>query len=752
MTARSRLVRRLQRHGRIGTLVGSPSEPDAPAVLPAPVASRAVPGPVIIPQAAPVARSASPEPDSTPPPAAPDSSRPEHLPAEDQRPEDAAWRKLRTIYTLHQEKEAAEDKGEGRPVGDRPEINVVRKPEGPAAPRRSQAPPRVQRAEEEEPPVVERPEPAPEPAEPAGGAPDAGTGDDPETAGRQVSGLQAEMDQELQLPKPDAPEEDHIQRMFPSSQMGGMGTGFPDPFIPPVASPVPLPFPPIGGGPVPLPFPGFPGHPGGPFGGGGGGGGPTVPPESGGTEIGGEATVGGNMQSGGGIEVGGSANAGGSISAGGALTAGGNVSGMNVSAGTGVTAGANVEAGGNITAGTSVDAGGNLESGGSLSAGGAVSAGADASAGTDMTVQGGLETGANVSPGSDLNAAGPVEAGANVSTGGKLAGESNLTAGGNVISIGGIDVGANMQVGAALMSMGDVEVGGAASSGAAMVSMGDTDVSGPATVGGLVMANGELSFGAAAAVGGAVIAKGKTSVEGTLSTSVFKGQDVDLSGSFATNTVKANTLSAGGSVTIGGRADVGTINASSVTIHGPTKVSSGGGSVATKPAEVAPEPGVPLNQAWPVQRRSDAALPEIPTAVRSDSNVEFIPPRGPRPDSGHTTGGSPDLQAKPVRSTEPKPTVRTEIGDLPADLWQLLGKERPAEGDAPGAGARTERPVPPIGPPPAPVQRAAADEPAEDAAGETDSGPDVEALARKVYSQLRRRLHIEAERTRHGKS
>jgi hypothetical protein len=293
--------------------------------------------------------------------------------------------------------------------------------------------------------------------------------------------------------------------------------------------------------------------------------------------------------------------------------------------------------------------------------------------------------------------------------------------------------------------------------GGAVVSTGETRIEGSASVGALVMSSGALSFGSAAIVGGAVIAKGATDVQGVLTTPFFKGEDVSIGGSLATSTVKAGTLSAGGSVTIGGRANVGTINASSVTIHGSAKVS--GGPVAPKLADRAPEPGVPLNEAWPVQRRAEAVLPPFPTAVRSASGVEFIPPRGPRPVP------APRLQTEPspLRGAAPasEEPVPTEIGELPADLWQLLGRHSPepenAQGKRDQANRSTRPQIPDLqlrAPETAPIQLAAAAEPDSEGTDERTGGPDVEALARKVYSQLRKRLYVEAERSAsgHGKS
>jgi hypothetical protein len=181
--------------------------------------------------------------------------------------------------------------------------------------------------------------------------------------------------------------------------------------------------------------------------------------------------------------------------------------------------------------------------------------------------------------------------------------------------------------------------------------------------------------------------------------------------------------------------------------------------VATKPADDAPQPGVPLNEAWPVQRRAEGVLPLFPTAVKSASGVEFIPPRGPRP----VPAPRPQTEPSPLRSAAPssEEPVRTEIGDLPADLWQLLGPQSPESENAPGKRDQASRSnlqqIPDLqlrAPEPAPVQLAAAAESDSERTDERTGGPDIEALARKVYFQLRKRLYVEAERSAsgHGKS
>ena len=147
----------------------------------------------------------------------------------------------------------------------------------------------------------------------------------------------------------------------------------------------------------------------------------------------------------------------------------------------------------------------------------------------------------------------------------------------------------------------------------------------------------------------------------------------------------------------------------------------------TAPAGHAMSP--PLQDAWPVQRREQAGesltgatAPERPAAQSpgisddnpqvlelmrrpssresSASTIEVIPPRGPRPTLRAKT--APDLVQR-LRSGEEAPrqdpmpsadsisdavtqlepaSVKTDIGPLPADLWNLIGKEPPAAAGA----------------------------------------------------------------------
>ena len=110
----------------------------------------------------------------------------------------------------------------------------------------------------------------------------------------------------------------------------------------------------------------------------------------------------------------------------------------------------------------------------------------------------------------------------------------------------------------------------------------------------------------------------------------------------------------------------------------------------------------------------------------------------------------PARTPSPDRTRMPQQPVLTEIGDLPADLWELLGRKGPEADRRPQAHTAPEKPAQPAASgrmmeaPPV-VQRAVAEEPAEET-GEESAEPNIDALARKVYLQLRRRLHVEAER------
>jgi len=194
-----------------------------------------------------------------------------------------------------------------------------------------------------------------------------------------------------------------------------------------------------------------------------------------------------------------------------------------------------------------------------------------------------------------------------------------------------------------------------------------------------------------------------------------------------------------------------------------------------------------------------SALQDVHTAQATDSGIEFIPPRRPRPVS-HPAGSyapvrekvdppAETAQATVQRQADSSPqneivepgVVPTEIGPLPEDLWKLVGaesplvrkeapQERPASGNASkwkqqlslnnaslpasplgqtGQAAVVQRQVtPPAGLEPTSAPAAVGEEAVGEQAGEE---MDIEELARQVYSELRHRLELEWERLRRHK-
>jgi len=238
----------------------------------------------------------------------------------------------------------------------------------------------------------------------------------------------------------------------------------------------------------------------------------------------------------------------------------------------------------------------------------------------------------------------------------------------------------------------------------------------------------------------------------------------------------------------------------------------------------------PLESAWQVQRMPEQLKPETEIALPppmsglasspeahqvssllqnvspgqpTDSQVEVVTPRRPRPavpasaqakaspaappPSADQVSRLPEVDSEAARpldrpedSLRP-PMVETEIGTLPADLWHLIGQEppqpqasQPAQGPLvqrqPGAEAGslpvdtagrqaqvTAHPAAPIVTYQisAPVQRAeAADAAPAAAAGEgaegeaADGGLNMDELSRRVYQEVKRRLENEWERMR----
>ena len=124
--------------------------------------------------------------------------------------------------------------------------------------------------------------------------------------------------------------------------------------------------------------------------------------------------------------------------------------------------------------------------------------------------------------------------------------------------------------------------------------------------------------------------------------------------------------------------------------------------------------------------------------------------------------------APATKAAEPY-MVPTEIGDLPSDLWTLLGeqppppvtKETPAQASAADgevqrkANGQPARMLTEVFQAPeiqrveeAPALQATAAEQAEEAVGEESIEIDLDLLARDVYTEIRRRLQIDWERGR----
>lgn len=220
----------------------------------------------------------------------------------------------------------------------------------------------------------------------------------------------------------------------------------------------------------------------------------------------------------------------------------------------------------------------------------------------------------------------------------------------------------------------------------------------------------------------------------------------------------------------------------------------------------------PLQAVWPVQRKESGATterepasdppPEEPPVagsaqkslphddvallqkVRSAletmssrptaSSVELVLPRRPRPAAQRKPAQQDDTR-KEAPEGKKETVVQTDIGPLPADLWQLLDDGRSPAPPSDGPGQQDTTPLPRQSPDPAPLQRAPeADPPAPSPSlaqsaitqatqvaenemvvegdDETDheepAAIDIDALARQVLTRLRRRLAVEWERGR----
>jgi hypothetical protein len=212
-------------------------------------------------------------------------------------------------------------------------------------------------------------------------------------------------------------------------------------------------------------------------------------------------------------------------------------------------------------------------------------------------------------------------------------------------------------------------------------------------------------------------------------------------------------------------------------------------------------PGIPPGQP------TESAIEILPPS-RPRPQIQ-TPPAGRIPEREHLEGKRGDLsqakRAEPKDSVDnlaPSEPIETDIGPLPADLWALIGKTPPEAGKsgkeqraavqaghpapvteadpvqrAIQAAERPPQQKPPLreamltgpstrraGPAPRPVQtdswtqppvqRVAKAEPETQQSNEAETAPDnaldIEALARQVYPEIRRRLSLEWERTRRG--
>lgn len=205
--------------------------------------------------------------------------------------------------------------------------------------------------------------------------------------------------------------------------------------------------------------------------------------------------------------------------------------------------------------------------------------------------------------------------------------------------------------------------------------------------------------------------------------------------------------------------------------------------VAAKPA--AEPPAAPPVQRMPLPEVAaepvDWAVQPSEDSEFSEGGVSFLgePPQVSENRQGWSEGAEGGPVQRVVERPAPAPVtphmVPTEIGDLPSDLWQLLGATPPAPAASPPAGnggtavqRQATTAVRPAQPAPASymaapvVQRAeaAAPEPAPPTAeapaatatageeGEKKSEVDIDELSRQVMQVLRRRLAVEWERSR----
>lgn len=307
---------------------------------------------------------------------------------------------------------------------------------------------------------------------------------------------------------------------------------------------------------------------------------------------------------------------------------------------------------------------------------------------------------------------------------------------------------------------------------------------------------GAVQMTGGAEVGGSVNSTGITNIGGSLGV----GGNATMSGG----------VSVGGNVTVGGDAT-----------GLPTPSGGGsGGAVQQKRDEDAPSMQ-PLQAVWPVQQAKNPlqVIQRVPaekltapierdrqteSQVRSilgsisaekptDTGIQLMTPRRPRPRVQRKTGNRQqattngklpiengqlkienDVQGvSEINAAQPKhsasgngviqrqapATIQTDVGPLPSDLWQLMGKEPPPSGSIATAMPLVQRStVPPDVDPNLVIQRAVAIEPITaivqapstpdqgEGGEEGEPNVDTDELARQVYAQLKRRLSAEMER------
>lgn len=225
------------------------------------------------------------------------------------------------------------------------------------------------------------------------------------------------------------------------------------------------------------------------------------------------------------------------------------------------------------------------------------------------------------------------------------------------------------------------------------------------------------------------------------------------------------------------------------------------------PSDTFAEPGeklrgtvqaVPLEFAWPVQKTSlakdmpipagdtgesstvvapnstDTPINEIATRPASELVAEVLPPSRPRPTLVQKVSPPSAVQRRMadelLEESDTSPSmVQTAIGPLPADLWRLIGEKPPDQSSMtpsaktmnnnreevvsrdegiqhevrPSVVQRQSLPALPSKPNEEPIQ----DDMEKEPTANLNPNLDIGELSRHVYTELRRRLTIEAERS-----